>query len=297
VDHPDDWDVFQFEGRAGETIVAEVSARRLDSPLDSVLRLTDAAGNLLAFNDDHEDFGAGVNTHHADSYLMVKLPADGTYYVHLGDTARGGGEEFGYRLRISPPQPDFALRVAPSAGALRSKSSGPASVYVIRKDGFTGPIKLGLKDPPPGFSSAPVTVSGKQTVGRLVVKTDLAATEGPVDLVIEGRAKIDDQEVAHEAVPAEDRMQAFLWRHLVPAEDLKVLVYDPSAEPKAKRVLDPSILEKAKAASANAAEKPKFTKRQVTGRLRQLSLLYEEGLLTDEFYAEKVAECESALED
>ena len=51
----------------------------------------------------------GVNTHHADSYLMVKLPADGTYYVHLGDTARNGGEEYAYRLRISAPQPDFAL--------------------------------------------------------------------------------------------------------------------------------------------------------------------------------------------
>ena len=65
-----------------------------------------------------------MNTHHADSYLMVKLPADGTYYVHLGDTARNGGEEYAYRLRISPPQPDFALRVVPSSVALRGKSHG-----------------------------------------------------------------------------------------------------------------------------------------------------------------------------
>ena len=35
IDRPDDWDVFQFTGHAGETIVAEVYARRLDSPLDS----------------------------------------------------------------------------------------------------------------------------------------------------------------------------------------------------------------------------------------------------------------------
>lgn len=40
--------------------------------------------------------------------------------------------------------------------------------------------------------------------------------------------------------------------------------------------------------------KPKFTKSQVAGRLRQLKLLYEEGLLTDEFYAERVKECEVA---
>ena len=42
IDKPGQWDVFRFQGRAGEEIVAEVIARRLDSPLDSVLRLTDA---------------------------------------------------------------------------------------------------------------------------------------------------------------------------------------------------------------------------------------------------------------
>lgn len=43
-----------------------------------------------------------------------------------------------------------------------------------------------------------------------------------------------------------------------------------------------------------APGKPKFTKQQVAGRLRQLKLLYEEGLLTDEFYEERVKECEAA---
>ena len=69
----------------------------------------------------------GVNTHHADSYLMVKLPADGTYYVHLGDTARNGGEEYAYRLRISAPQPDFALRVVPSSVAPAQQGHRDAS--------------------------------------------------------------------------------------------------------------------------------------------------------------------------
>lgn len=43
-----------------------------------------------------------------------------------------------------------------------------------------------------------------------------------------------------------------------------------------------------------AAGKPKFTKQQVAGRLRQLRQLYEEGLITEDFYARKVAECEAA---
>ncbi len=299
VDRADDWDVFQFAGHKGDTIVAEVLARRLDSPLDSILKLTDAAGTVLAFNDDREDLGAGVNTHHADSYLMVTLPADGTYYVHLGDTGRSGGEEFGYRLRISPPRPDFALRVVPSSVALRGKSSATVSIHAIRKDGFTGPIYVNLKNAPKGFSSTTVSLSGTQQVAQLKLKTDWAPVKEPVSfsLSIAGTARIDGRDVTHEAVPAEDRMQAFLWRHLVPAAELKVEVFNPTYKPapKSTPVMPTALAAQAKVAAAgNAGEAPKFNKRQVAGRLRDLKLLFEEGLLANEFYVLKIAECEAA---
>lgn len=299
IDRPGDWDVFQFSGKSNDTVVTEVCARRLESPLDSLVKLTDAAGNLVAFNDDCEDPEAGVITHHADSCLMARLPADGTYYVHLSDTARSGGQDYAYRLRVSQPQPDFALRVVPSSVSLRSKGSATLNVHVIRKDGFTGPIKLDLKDPPAGFSATPVSLTGTQTVARLNVRTTLPASEKPLVLSVIGTARIQGQEVAREAVPAEDRMQAFLWRHLVPAADFKVLVYDPNYQPPPKRVPPPRPPAPAEpkpvlVAADASTEKPKFSKQQVAGRLRQLKLLYEEGLLTDEFHAQKVAECEAA---
>ena len=75
VAQPGEAEFFRFEGRAGEEIVAEVTARRLGSPLDSTLRLTDGAGKQLAFNDDFEDRGAGLLTHQADS--LIFLPAAG----------------------------------------------------------------------------------------------------------------------------------------------------------------------------------------------------------------------------
>ena len=298
MDRPNDWDVFQFSGHAGETVVAEVYARRLDSPLDSVLKLTDAAGKLLAWNDDHEDLGSGVNTHHADSYLMASLPGDGAYFVHLSDTARAGDEEYTYRLRISEAQPDFALRVAPSTVSLRAKSAAQVSVYAIRKDGFTGPIKLSLKAPPPGFSADKQSISGTQEVARLTIKTSLIETNEPINLTVMGIAKIGEQEVSHDAVPAEDRMQAFLWRHLVPATELKALVFNPNALPAPKRV-PPARPPAAPETNATVtvtntvAGNPKFTKKQVAGRLKELKLLFAEDLLTDGFYEEKVAECEA----
>lgn len=307
VDQPDDWDVFEVKGRAGQEIVAEVSARRLDSPLDSMLRITDAEGNFVGLNDDHEDPAAGVNTHHADSYLMVKLPADGKYLVHIGDTARNGGEAYAYRLRISQPRPDFEIRVVASSANFRSKSSAALTVHAIRKDGFAGDIRLRLKNPPEGFTARSVTLKADKESVRLGVRTTLRRTPRPVSLTVEGVAKIRGAEVARVAVPAEDRMQAFLWRHLVPAQDLVAVVYNPAYKPVSTRVPDPSAGKQpddtvpgkraaGKKVAGKTAIPPTFSKRQVAGRLRQLKALYEEWLLTDAFYNIKVAECETVLD-
>jgi len=222
---PGDRDLFLFDGRAGQEIVAEVYARRLDSPLDSVLKLTDSKGACLAFNDDREDIGSGLNTHHADSYLAAKLPADGTYTLTLGDTQHKGGEAYAYRLRISAPQPDFALRVVPSRVMMRGKDSAGVTVHAIRKDGFTGPIRFQVKDPAGGFTVQGAPLTGTQTVARITVKTSLSETEGLVPLVIQGVATNAGVAMVRDAVAAEDRMQAFLWRHLVPAQELTALVF------------------------------------------------------------------------
>src|SRR5208283_5396208 len=154
IDRPGDRDVFRFEGRAGQIVVAEVYARRLDSPLDSVLRLTDARGNQLAFNDDAPDEGAGLETHHADSRLMVTLPANGSYALSIGDAQQKGGPEYAYRLRIGAPRPDFELRVTPSAVNGGVNGNVPLTVHALRRDGFAEPITLSLKDAPRGVTLA-----------------------------------------------------------------------------------------------------------------------------------------------
>jgi len=119
IDQPGDTDVFRFEVAPAKRIVAEVHARRLNSPLDSVLKLTDASGRQLAFNDDHEDKGAGLATHHADSRLSAVLPADGRYFLHLGDTQRKGGRRICLPVAPHPPQPDFELRIVPATVNVR----------------------------------------------------------------------------------------------------------------------------------------------------------------------------------
>jgi len=224
IDHLGDWDVFRFQGHAGDAIVAEVYARRLDSPLDSVLKLTDADGKQLAFNDDHEDKGAGLDTHYADSYLTATLPGDGAYFIHLGDVQRHGGTEFAYRLRISPPRPDFAVRVVPSSLNVRGGASVPLTVYALRRDGFTNEITLALQDAPTGFRLTGARVPANQDQVRLTLMAPPEPTEEPLCLSVEGCALVQGHAVSHPAVPAEDMMQAFAYRHLVPSIELNVAV-------------------------------------------------------------------------
>lgn len=231
VDRPGDRDIFQFDGKAGEEVVIEVVARRLDSPLDAVVKLTDSAGKVVAISDDVEDLGSGVNTHHADSYIRTALPAAGTYYVQLGDAQHNGGEEYAYRLRISHPQPGFALRVVPSYVAMRSNAYAGASVHVIRQDGFSEPITLSLKDTKDMFEMGRAVLSGTQTMVRVSIKAKAGDIQAPVSLTIEGVASNKNQKIVSTAVPAEDRMQAFLWRHLVPAQEFAALILPPPPPP------------------------------------------------------------------
>ncbi len=224
IDKPGDCDVFRFEGRTGDELVAEVYARRLNSPLDSVLKLTDANGHSLMTNDDHEDKGAGLTTHHADSLLSITLPANGTYYLHIGDAQTKGGQAYGYRLRISPPRPDFALRVVPSSINARAGASIPITVYPLRKDGFTGDITVTLKDAPKGFALRDNRVPAGKDQVNLMLRVPPKPMKEPVSLHLEGHAVIQGREVVRPAVPADDMEQAFIYHHLVPAKDLKVAV-------------------------------------------------------------------------
>ena len=231
IDRPGDVDVFQFRARAGERIAAEVYGRRLNSQLDSLLRLTDASGNVLELNDDymlkdehlHTNM-MGLTTHHADSYLMAEAPKAGTYYVHLADSQRHGGEAYGYRLRIAVAQGDFALRVAPSSVSMRAGGIVPISVHALRKDGYDGEIEVALNNAPAGFKLEGGRIPPGRDSVRMILRAPAKAAAGPIALQLEGRIRIGGKVLSHTAVPADDVMQAFLYRHLVPSEEFLVLV-------------------------------------------------------------------------
>jgi len=228
---PGDCGVFSFAGKAGEQIVAEVTACRLGSPLDSVLDLTDAAGKQLAYNDDFDDPAAGLITHQADSYLTVTLPADGTYFLHLRDVQGHGGPDYAYRLRISHPRPDFQVLSETSSINMRAGESATINVRAIRRDGFSGPINLALTGDTSGFKLTSAVIPAQKDKAQIKLLAPSKATGQAVSLHLEGQANIDGQQVTHALVPADNSMQAFAYWHLVPAEDLMVMVLAPVVKP------------------------------------------------------------------
>jgi hypothetical protein len=231
--------VFRFEGRAGDEVVAEVVARRLGSPLDSVLRLTDAAGKQVAFNDDHEDKGAGLETHHADSYFRVKLPDSGTYFLYLSDVQRQAGPEYAYRLRLGAPRPDYELRVTPASVNVRGGGSVPITVHALRNDGFAGAIELTLKDAPAGFKLNGGNLPANADLARLTLTAPAASPGDPVTFTVEGRAKIAGADVVRKAAPAEDMEQAFAYHHLVLAREMDLEVTSRAASRANIQILSP----------------------------------------------------------
>jgi len=224
IDYPGDVDVFAIKCKKGVPVVVEVYARRLNSPMDSFLRITDADGKQLACNDDLDDKESALLTHHADSRIDFAPPADGVFYVHLSDAQRQGGPEYSYRLRIDHPRPDFALRVVPSGINGAPGAVVPATIYAMRKDGFSGQINLSAG--PEGFVLSGGRIpAGCDSVSATLTFPETVKVGTPQPVEITGTAEIAGSQVSRKAVPADDRLQAFIYHHLVPAPEL--LAYSP----------------------------------------------------------------------
>ncbi len=241
IERPGDVDMFRFEGQGGQEMVAEVYARRLNSPLDSVLRLVDSAGGEVALSDDHKDLEMGLVTHQADSYVRVQLPQDGPYSVCLSDAQRQGGDAFAYRLHLRPAQPDFALRLVPSSVNVPAGRSATVTVHAVRKDGFEGDIDLALRDAPAGFALSAARIAGDQDSVEATLSAPRGAPRQVAPVRLEGHALIGGFAVSRPVVPAEDMMQAFLWRFIVPQQELLVAVTGSRPVPAVWRPLVPGM--------------------------------------------------------
>jgi hypothetical protein len=171
-----DLDHYRFTGAKGKAIRFEVQARRfgtvLQSGLDSMLEVLTPQGKMLASNDDA--FGK-------DASLVFTPPANGEYVLRIRDLNSKGGDTFVYAIEADWALPDFTLRCDPDKAMIGPGASTAWYVHVTRQNGFTGPVKVDVKDLPKGVSASPLTIPPEMTQGVIVLT---ATTDVPRDAAV-----------------------------------------------------------------------------------------------------------------
>ena len=101
IEKPGDVDCFRFAAKAGQLVVIECWAERIDSQLRGVLEAYDSQGRRLAVSRGHTGL---------DPRVDLRIPADGWYEVRLFDLSYLGGGAHFYRLDFDAlARPEFAL--------------------------------------------------------------------------------------------------------------------------------------------------------------------------------------------
>jgi len=231
IDRDGDNDYFRFAAQAGQVLAIETQARRLGSPVDTILYLLNASGQELARNDEtvDPDPGLALLTHHADSRVIYSFPAAGDYVVRIKNLQPGGGPDYGYRLLIGPPRPDFFLMVTPDNPRMTRGDTTALTVKAVRVDGFAGEVALRVGNLPPGYSAGAAVIPAGQETARVTITAPAQASTGFVVPTVLGTARIGNADVTHPAEGSEPIMQAFSLHHDVPTKEVVIAVLEPFA--------------------------------------------------------------------
>lgn len=228
IQQPGDVDYFLVKAQANQVFVLDVQSRRLDSPLDSLLSVMNVQGGVHAENDDFVDPDYPLLLHHADSRFAFTFPAAGDYIIRIRDMQGKGGDEYAYRLVVAPPKPDCVLRMVPDMQRVAKGDSVVVTVAAERRDGFGSEINLAVQNLPPGFTSSDAVIPAGQPQAKLTITAPPDAPLTAFAPVIVGTSTLNNQPFSRTAFGAEDVMQAFSYRHVVPTKEFVVAVIDTS---------------------------------------------------------------------
>ncbi len=165
-DSASDQDYYKITAKAGQRIIADCWAYRIDSRMDPSLVVFDASGKELGRSRDVE---------RRDPLLDFTAPADGDYFVEVHDFLYAGSPEYFYRLAIgADPHLDFVM---PPAGL----------------PGSTGKYTLYGRNLPGGTPTELVTADGKKLESLVV---DITLPSGEAEKQLDFAAVIEPEESA-----------------------------------------------------------------------------------------------------
>lgn len=220
-----DVDCYAFEAKKGERFTLGITARSLQSELDSCIRIIDAKGETVAENDDYTD----KTGHHdvrnemmtADSRLEAwEAPADGRYVVEVKDLQNRGGQRFFYSLEMRRSRPHFLLELTMDKTTLAPDMTGVIFVRSFRKEGFTGAIRLAVEGLPAGVKAQCGPIPAGCQDGCILLRAEGVASGTFANIRIVGTA---DQAKGEPVLTAVARSMQELMvdgggRYLVPVE-------------------------------------------------------------------------------
>jgi hypothetical protein len=166
---------FRFKAKKDQNLDFQVFARRLGSPLDSVLTVLDAKGKSLGSNDD----AAG----NPDSAVRVKIPDDGEFTIKVADQLNRGGPLFTYRVEITEVRPSAVLSIPDTArydnetrkSIVVPRGNRFAVLMNITRDSFNGDLDVKFDGLPEGIRALADTVPGSLSAVPVVFEADDAA--------------------------------------------------------------------------------------------------------------------------
>jgi hypothetical protein len=206
----DEQDWFAFEARRGEVFWLEGYAERLGAPVDLELFVFDAeARELLHLADQPRNpLGTRFPIDTTDPAGRFTAPRDGSYYLVASNAIGGGSADDRRRYAISfrREEADFRLvvvpRVAEVGAGLRAPRGGRESLDVLvqRRNGFTGPLRVGAANLPAGWNCAGSWIAADEDRGLLIVT---APSSGAPEIAFpqwHGSANVAGQEIRRVAV-------------------------------------------------------------------------------------------------
>ncbi len=186
IDAPGDVDCFVFEAKKDDKLSFEVKARRLQSELDSTIRIVNDKGATLSENDDLRLGKRGSQ----DSWIETwTAPADGKYAIEIRDMHLRGGDSFVYAIEITHARPYFNLYADTDKTNLSLGVNGVMWVKVERKNGFTGAVQLHVDGLPAGITAECGRILPDKSVdGCIVFKATPEAGRTVSPIVVRGSA-------------------------------------------------------------------------------------------------------------
>ncbi|HEX3315232.1 MAG TPA: PPC domain-containing protein, partial [Gemmataceae bacterium] len=161
---PGEVDAWSLAVKKGKPLTIETRAARLGSPLDAIVVIHDPADKEVARVE-------------GDKSTEWTPAADGVYCLLVRDHFRSrGGPAFAYRVKVSPPRPDFRLALTADAATVLRKGQAKIKIDVARHGGFKDPIAITAENLPDGVTAQPLMVGANQTNAELTLKAAANAT-------------------------------------------------------------------------------------------------------------------------